>query len=141
MELNEAVASVAKELRVSSKKVSSAISQYIESLKKRRDPGMRARGHIKLDPSRNVKLSEETWGLEKIPVITLTSNVRLGIYIKPGTESENKKIAVHMMRWNEDTSGLYNSSALTSGEINVLNRNGWKNTPIRSPGMVRLAQR
>jgi hypothetical protein len=145
MELNEAVASVAKRLGVPLEQISSAISQYIDSLKKRRNPATRAHGYLKLDPSRNVKLEEDVLWLgklqEKIPVITLTPSVRLGLYIMPGGESENKKVAVRFMRRNENEPGLYNSDALSRGEFNALNRTGWKNAPERSPGLVKLNPR
>lgn len=140
MELKDAVMSVADQLGVPFKEVFSAIDQFVGSMKKSRYLTTRARASIKLDPSRDVKLSEETWGLGKIPAITLTQNVRLGVYAKPGENLGKKEIAVRLMRRNEDAPGLYNSSALSRGEFNALNRSGWKDA-ICSPGMVKLNPR
>lgn len=141
MELKDAVMSVADQLGVSFKEVFSAIDQFVGTMKKSRYLTTRAHARIKLDLSRDVKLSEETWGLGKIPAITLTQNVRLGVYTEPGGKLGKKDIAVRLMRRNEDASGLYNPSALTSGEISSLKRIGPNNAAIRLPGLVNLNPR
>ena len=140
MELQDAVTSVADQLGVSFKEVFSAIEQYIGSMKKSRNFVTRAHARIKLDPARSVQLAEDALGLEKIPVITLTQNIRLGLSIQPGGDFGKKGIAVRLMRGNGDGSSLYNPSALTSGEISSLKRIGLGNSPLSSPGLANLRQ-
>ncbi|MCL6088627.1 MAG: hypothetical protein M1530_00485 [Candidatus Marsarchaeota archaeon] len=140
MELQDAVTSVADRLGVSFKELFSAMEKFVASMKDSRNSVTRAHARIKLDLSRSVQLADDVLGPEKIPVITLTQNVRLGLSIQPGGDFGKKGIAVRLMRGNGDALGLYNPSALTSGEISSLKRIGPDNAPMTSPGLASLRQ-